>query len=374
MQTPYLLPPVRAALLVVLMLVAGLAGCAEPAATAQPAADAAPLDIVDDRPDTTFGAVATGPAVGPDLNATLDAPPKLVAGEWWRIRFDYGFIEDVPEVVRVVADVEPDGYIVGMPHEGWFKEAIAFHIPAFGDVGLDLSYETHNVRFEPVRFPLVEGATWTTFFGTSELVATVERADEFTATIRFDPPASDPEPTDAALAAIMPFGDLGGMRIVYDARQHEIVKFESPIGSWEVIEHGYDFTGWVTVPRGLHTAIDYGQFLPATPGEPVVARTALVEGGFNRLTLMHVIVAIGPGAYRIRSVAPDGTEFVTESVAEQGFFARFHEASDPDGEWVLEDVVGGAGATYSMGMAYHQFDIRLPDGIRRADHDHAVIR
>jgi hypothetical protein len=53
---------------------------------------------------------------------------------------------------------------------------------------------------------------------------------------------------------------------------------------------------------------------------------------------------------------------------------KFYEASNPDGEWHLEDVVGGPGATYTMGMAYHQYDIRLPDGARRADHSHPVIR
>ena len=58
-----------------------------------------------------------------------------------------------------------------MPHEGWYKEAIAYHAPAFGDVGFDLSYNVHNERFEPLRFPLVEGATWETRFAMGRLVA-----------------------------------------------------------------------------------------------------------------------------------------------------------------------------------------------------------
>jgi hypothetical protein len=312
--------------------------------------------------------------VAPDLNATTAAPPRLVAGEWWRIRFASEMYEGTPEVVRVVADANDDGYVFGMPHEGWFKEAISYHAPAFGDVGLDLSYATHNEVFEPVRFPLVEGATWETVFATSPLVATVEAVDEHTATIRFDPPPSDPQPTDPVMAALGLAAPEGGMRIVYDARQHEVVRFESFIGTWEVVEHGYGFEGWVTVPRGEHTAIDYGQFLPATPGEPVVTRTQEVDGGFNRLTLMHVVVAMGPGAYRVRATAPDGSEFATETVGPPGFTVRFYEATDPDGLWTLEDVVGGAGATYSMGIAYHQYDIHLPDGARRSDHSHEVIR
>lgn len=361
--------------LVAILFVALLAGCAQPPPSAAPAA--ANVTLVADRPDTSFGDVATGPAAAPDANATTAAAPRLVKGEWWRIRFESGFIDGIPEIVRVVADAGPGGYVVGMPHEGWLKEAIIFHAPAFGDVGPDLSYDVHNVRFEPLRFPLAKGATWITPFGGTNYTATVESADERTATIRYDPPPSDPQPTDpvyAALGALSPLAGDGSMRMTYDARQHEVVKFESAFGTWEVVAHGYNFTGWVTVPRGERTAIDYGQFLPATPGGPVVTRTRSVEAGFNRLTLLHVIAPLGPGAYRIRDVSPNGTEYVTESVASQALVVKFYEASSPGGEWTLEDVVGGPGATYTMGMAYHQYDIRLPDGAIRMDHSHPVDR
>ena len=352
-----------------------LSGCAEP--PAEPAAEPAaqPTLVVDEaRPDTSFGEVVTGPAVGPDLNATTAAPPRLVAGEWWRIRFDSGSYEEVSEVVRVVADVTEEGYVFGMPHEGWFKEAISYHAPAFGDVGLDLSYATHNEVFQPLRFPLVEGDTWETTFATAPLVATVESVDEHIATIRLDAPPGEPDPTAPAMSALGLAFAAESMRLHYDARQHEVVKFESFIGTWEVVEHGYGFEGWVTVPRGEHTAIDYGTFGPVMPGEPVVSRTIEVEGGFNRLTLMHAVFGVSPGAYRIRSVAPDGTEFLTEAVGTETFVFKFYEATDPDGAWQLEDLVGGVGGTYSMGIAYHQYDIHLPDGARRSDHSHEVIR
>ena len=374
-STTFLRPDLRMAALVLAALT--LAGCAEPPAAVEPPVPAtAPAVLLDeDRPDTAFGEVVTGPAVDPDLDATTAAPPRLVAGEWWRIRFSSHAYDvyQAAEVVRVVAAVEPDGYLFGMPHEGWFKEAIAYHAPAFGDVGLDLSYAVHNERFEPVRFPLVEGATWETTFATQPLVATVERADAHTAVVRFDPPAGEPGPADPLYAALG-FADMGRITLTYDARQREVVRFESFIGTWEVVEHGYGFEGWVTIPRGEHTAIDHGQFLPVTPGGPVLTRTQDVSGGFNRLTLMHVIAPVGPGAYRIRAVAPDGTELVTESIGGDGFTFRFYEVSDPDGTWTLEDLVGGPGGTFTMGIAYHQYDVRLPDGARRSDHSHPVVR
>ena len=352
-----------------------LAGCATPTGE-EPSSTPTPPPLVVDgsRPDPTFADVVVGPAAAPDLDATTQAAPRLVAGEWWRIRFTSSFFDETPEFLRVVAEVTPEGYVIGMPHEGWFKEAIAFHSPAFGDVGLDLSYALHNVPFEPVRFPLVEGATWTTTFGTGEFTATVESADEHVAAVRFDPVPSDPQPTDTVFAALVPFASGGSMRLVYDARQHEVVSFESMIGKWEVVEHGYGFEGWVTVPRGLHTAIDHGQFLAATPGQPVVSRSITIDGGYNRLTLMHGIYALAPGAYRIRDVSPNGTEYVTEIIGGEGFTVRFHEAADPDGTWTAEDLVGGAGGTYTMGMAYHQYDIHLPEGAKRSDHSHPVVR
>lgn len=351
-----------------LLVLLALAGCAAPDAPAT----APEVTLDEDRPATSFQQVVTGPAVGPDLNATTAAAPRLVEGEWWRIEFSSDFYAATNEVVRVVANATDAGYIFGMPHEGWFKEAIAYHAPAFGDVGLDLSYATHNERFEPVRFPLRAGDTWQTVFATSPLTATVESADATTATIRFDAPAN-PDPTATALGVLMGAGDGPAMTLKYDARQHEIVEMTSFIGSWKVVEHGYGYEGWVTVPRGEHTAIDYGTFWPMTPEAPMMARDVAVDGGFNRLTLMHVIIPQGAGQYRITATPPYGDPFVTEHTGGD-FQVAFYEASNPDGTWHLEDSVLGPAATYSMGIAYHQYDIHLPDQGRRTDHNHPVIR
>lgn len=370
------MPGRRLPLLVALSLVPLLiAGCAEgPAASsADPADEGVTIDA--NRPAPVFSNVVTGPAVGPDLNATTGSAPRLVEGEWWKLRFTSGFYDtEHVEFVRVVADVSEAGYIFGMPHEGWYKEAIAYHAPAFGDVNLDLSYDTHNERFEPVRFPLVAGDSWETTFATSPLMATVESADATTAVIAFtstSAPGTQQQVMEAAGLA-SPSGPV--MRLTYDARVHEVVKMESFIGTWEVVEHGYDFQGWVTVPRGAHTAIDYGTFLPANAaGDPGVARTVEVSGGFNRLTMMHFIAPLGPGLYRITSTPPEGEAFVTEMQG-QDQAVRFYEATNPDGTWQVEDLVAGPGVTYSMGIAYHQYDIQVPGGARRADHAHEVIR
>lgn len=356
---------------VLILLVPGCLSGDAPEAAPAAATEPKGVAIDESRPDTQFANVKTGPSAAADLNATLDAPPKLVAGEWWRLRFE-SFLGDV-EVVRVVAAVEGDTYLIGMPHEGWFKEAVAYHSPAFGDVASDLSYMTHNVRFEPVRFPLVEGDSWETHFAASPLIATVESTTDTTATVVFTiPDNAEPDPMTPIYEAMgFPVGGEA-MRLVYDATLHEVSYFQSFAGTYTIVDHGYDFEGWVTIPRGHDTAIDYGTFGPVTPGAPPLTREIDIQGGFNRMTLMHAVFPLGAGVYRVRAVAPDGAEFVTESTGAP--MLTFHESNAVDGTWTSEDIVLGVGGTYSMGIAYHQYDISLPDGARRSDHSHEVVR
>lgn len=349
-----------------------LAGCAE---STEPEPEGDGILIDENRPDTSYGAVSTGPAVAPDLNATTAEAPRLIPGEWWRIQYENVLNEDVVEVVRVVADVDEAGYVVGMPHEGWLKEAISFHAPSFGDVNFDLSYNTHNQLFTPLQFPITLGDSWLTHMAAMPYEATVTQVDDHTATIEMVSVNSNPTPADPVLVAL---GILPGdtiMTLHYDARQHEIVSMESAIGTWRVVEHGYDYQGWVTIPRGEDTAIDYGVFGPVSDAHTPLERTLTVADDFNRMTMMHFVGTANdaPGHMQARDVAPDGTEHITEFTG-AGFHLQFYEIKDPGGTWTVQDTVAGAGFTYHMGIAYFQYDIHLPDGGRRADHSHSVIR
>ncbi|HUR62015.1 MAG TPA: hypothetical protein VM286_06595 [Candidatus Thermoplasmatota archaeon] len=360
-------PPRTHRLTLLLVACAMVAGCLKPAA--EPLPD--PALVV----PTSF--VAKGPAVGPDLNATTAAAPRLVEGEWWRIKFGSQWIaaQDV-ELLRVVANATEEGYVFGMPHGAWLKEAISFHAPAFGDIGRDLSYAVHNERFTPLKFPLVAGATWTTDFGPlSGLTATVESADQHTAEIVLRSPPAETSATNNPATDLLGLtgGDGVALRLTYDARIHEVTHLESGLGSWDVIEHGYQFRGWVSVPKGEHTAIDYGVFGP-DQGNPLPTRTVHVDESFNRITVMHFIMGISPGLYRITSTTPKGEKFVTEHQGAAGQQVAFFEVGDPGGDWTQEDLGVGAGATYTMGIAYQQYDILVPEGDRRPTHGHEVVR
>ena len=201
------LPLLAAAAVLVALL---LPGCASPDAGDDPVA----------TPEVPTTLAATGPAVPPDLNSTTAAAPRLIEGEWWRMKVSDGLGGDV-DLLRVVANVSADGYIFGMPHGAWVKEAISNHAPAFGDVGLDLSYDTHNELFTPFRFPLVAGDTWETTFVTQKVIAKVESADERTAVVSYAAPEQGPDPTNPMSVFFLAMGGLPPVRITYDATLHE---------------------------------------------------------------------------------------------------------------------------------------------------------
>jgi hypothetical protein len=355
-----------APLLVVLAL---LAGCVSTPPEEPTAPVAAANVTVGDRPDPVFGEVALGPVAAPDLNATLLAAPKLVPGEWWRIRFTSPLTGVDVEFIRVVGAVDGDAYVVGMPHEGWYKEAVVYHTPCFGDVvAADLGCRAHNIPFAAVKFPLTEGATWVTQF---------ERPPDLTATVKVV------SPTEAEIT----YADADGnvhIEAVYDATIHEMRSFKHAIAVWEVVEHGYGFEGWITIPRAEELVFEHGRVgTPATMMNPIGTPAAPVEsveisGGYNRLSfILAVGNALGVdqgGAYRMTATAPDGTVYQMESIPGAPMTIQFFEHKDPDGVWDLEYLAVGPGIAFIEGIAYHQYDIHLPDGAIRSDHSHEVIR
>ena len=330
------------------------------------------VQIDEDRPEATFGDVATGPSAVPDAAATLEAPPQLEIGEWWRVKFSSPLTGETAEYVRVVADIQGDVYVVGMPHEGWYKEAVLYHTPGFGDVNKDLSYFTHDEIFQPIRFPIVDGDTWeTTFSGSPPLTAETKLNGDGTATITFTGPS-------------LTGGTTTALEAVYDPSIHEICSFNHFTAQFEVVDHGYGFEGWITIPRGEDLVFFHGRIGPALdiglqPALPT--ETVNVSGGFNRLSfflsaggLVGPTTSASPGVFRETAVAPDGTKFESLVLPGQPRTFDMYEFPDPDGDWQLEHLVAGAGAAFIEGIAYHQYDIRLPDGARRSDHSHEVIR
>ncbi|HWH09453.1 MAG TPA: hypothetical protein VNX21_09655, partial [Candidatus Thermoplasmatota archaeon] len=230
----------RQLLVLAAVLSVGLAGCLSGGDAPQDVGAAATNSSVmidPNRPEPTAdGDVKLGASAQPDLNATLAAAPKLVPGEWWKIRMMSPIDGREAEYIRVMAEDTGASYVFGMPHEGWYKEAVIYHVPFFGDVEYDLSGHAHDIPFKPLVFPLTDETTWTTKFeGGPDLKATVKTnpADQ-TAVVTFRTP-----PTQAN-----PEGNVA-IELTYDAKVHEIVSFKQQTIHYEVLDHGYGFEGWV---------------------------------------------------------------------------------------------------------------------------------
>lgn len=379
----------RRLLVALIVIPLGLAGCFSAAKDPVDAnaATNGTLTIDANRPEPTFNdipAADLGFVAPPDVTATLLAAPQLQEGEWWRIELTDAFTGKSSQFVRVVAAVEDDLYVMGMPHEGWWKEAVIFHSPGLGDVNKDLSHRAHDFPFVPLQFPLEDGKTWETQWESEAIVTaavTVESPTE--ARITFTGQNCGvpglfglcPNPTEGVVA-----------ELVYDATMHEVRSANFPgTHSWRVIEHGYGFQGWVTVPRAEDLTFFHGRIgAPVVDlfqaGAPVKAPmdTVNIEGGYNRVSfILGVGNALPPGdggAYRETATAPDGTQYVLESIPGAPFRLEFFEHANPDGEWNLEHLAAGPGYAFIEGIAYHQYDIQLPSGDIRSDHSHEVVR
>ena len=371
----------RPSLLLTLALVAAsLAGCfqsgEEPPVA--PAETNGSITIDESRPDPVFEDVVTGPSAAPDEAATLNAAPELKVGEWWRIKLSDPFRGEETEFIRVLAAIQGDTYVFGMPHEGWWKEAVVFHTPAFGDVNKnDLSYNTHDILFTPLKFPLEDGQTWETeFSGGGPMTATVSVQSPTVAKVAFTT-------AGGGFLPALPTDDGGPntvLELTYDAAMHEVTEFNHGTVSFAVIDHGYDFEGWVTVPRGerlvfFHGRIGPGLDISLQPAAPT--ETVTIDGGYNRMSFITVAQAVGPvggATCSETATAPDGTSFVSDLTPCAGFLMNFHEATNPDGDWTLQHIAAGGAVVFTEGIAYHQYDIQLPGGAIRSDHSHEVVR
>jgi hypothetical protein len=371
--------PMRAAALVLVLtlLAAGCIGTAVEDTPVEPANTNASVQI-GDRPDPTFTAdLQAGIVAAPDVEATLAEAPKLRVGEWWKIKMMSPLDGREATYIRVLADIDGDTYVFGMPHEGWYKEAVVYHVPFFGDVGMDLSGYAHDILFTPLKFPLTNEQTWTTKF---------EGGPDLTAAVT----VNEAEKT-ADVVFLTPNGGEA-VKLTYDAKIHEITKFEQATIHYEVVEHGYDFQGWVTVPRAEDLIFFHGRIGPAIdlnlqPAAPV--ETVEITGGFNRMSFILMRGDLGlagqlsggaapsfaPGVYGIKATDPAGNvyELAPEPMT-SGLQVEFFESIAPDGTWTLEYTAAGPGVAFIEGIGYHQYDIKVPTGERRSDHSHPVIR
>lgn len=367
----------KVALCLLMVSVAGLAGCTDPAA--EPGTTAEPATQYED--EVVQVAAPTMPRDPPAAGErTLDAAPEWRLGEWWTYTMTDGFTGSSYEFTRVVAgeDRNAGNYLVGFPVDSFSNDVMLFHVPGFGDIRqTDLAYETHDSYFQPLQFPLADGGSWETEFegtGTGNAFVTVN------------------EPGKAEINILT--GGGHNITATYDAELGEISQMTVLQGaglyaSYEVIAHGYDYQGLIRVPHAHDLVFIHGRLAGVVnvgagssgPAATSITETVTIEPGYDRVAF---IIAVGAGAFlgtmpvtggpipgagyfQETVTAPDGTQYQAtytpaDYAAGNGLIITAHGHDFPEGTWTLQHVAGGAGIAFVEGIGYHSIDVDLPSG------------
>lgn len=341
----------RGSLQGLVLLSVGLAGCV---AAPEPAA----LDPTSLAGEPLLG-LASGLPLERASTASIEMPPQWALGEWWRYKVENLAFGHTLEVVRVVAGAEPGRYLVGMPAEDFNDEIMVMHFPGFGQVDrATLGFEAHDLMFEPVRFPLRAGATWTThWYNGDPMEARVAAVGEGTVEVELEHPLRRTTLTyDAAL------GEVREMRIENYLR-------------YEVLEHGFGYAGRVVVPYAHDLVVCHGRLqgvqaidgcgLDSSPRAPV--ETIRLMGRYDRLSFALVLrprppapAPVGPGYFEIQVTAPDGTVYAAAtSPTEPGPVLAAHGHDQPMGNWQMRAIAGGPGDVIFEGPAYRVLEAAL---------------
>jgi hypothetical protein len=341
-------------MLVAVMLVAGCAGTSGPS-------DA------DGDTGSAQGAGGNGTSGAPvpdDLNRTLASAPDWRVGEWWRVEVTDVFSNQPRQVTRVVAGVEGDHYLIGMPRDSFSHEVMVLHVPGFGHVDqLDHGFEIHDVLFIPIQFPLEEGRTWDTAFEGRPMTAEITQVSADEATVRMERYDNNDQLVEWIDAAYdVALGEYRSMTI-------------SGYATVEVLDHGFGYEGVVTVPHEHDVVFIHGRVAGAVSaggGEGPVGgptETIVVDSTYQRVSFIILLGDLDPslpglGAYSLKATAPDGTVYEDAKAPGDGpgYQISYYGHDSPGGSWDVEYTAAGPGLAFIEGIAYHVFDISLPDG------------
>ncbi len=297
---------------------------------------------------------------------SLQTAPEWQVGEWWTIKMTSPLIGYDVTWTRVVAGTEGSDYLLGQPKDEWAKEALLFHVPGLGEVAQDdLSYEVHDARFHVADFPLTDGKEWDTEFEGNPVTAQVTTNPDGTAEIWYCCGANITATYDPALGVLSSFEAEG-------------------LITYEVVDHGFGYEGIVTVPHGHDLVFVNGRIAsvidlnmqPAPPVEEVE-----ISSDYQRVTFAGIVgdvVSGAPagGAYREVATSPNGTTFETTRLPVEGagLTVNVFETTEVGGTWSFEHEAAGPGIAFTEGIAYHVFDIELPQGQLQGDHSEHITK
>lgn len=325
-----------------------LAGCATPPSALDPAS------AVGSDPGTGVRRLDGAPEA-----PTLAEAPRWKTGEWWRLEVHDVFTGTTSEVTKVVVGERDGRYLVGVPADEWDGVYLSLHLPGLTEVWTsNFTTEVHDAPFQPVAFPLVDGATWQT--GWHQLVSANHDLTASAVVV------------DATTAEIDLEGSAGRMRVVYDAVARTITEFDfEGYGSYRVLDHGFGHVGPVKVAAGQDIVLLSQRIVGVlqVPGQRVGAPVETIEvgDGYGEMSVSLLAGTFIPqgtqvGAYHVEVVGPDGEVHdltVTSADGKPGLAGYAFETTAPAGAWTVRHVAGGPGTTLVEGIAYEPILVDL---------------
>ncbi|MHB8586083.1 MAG: hypothetical protein ACYDDF_09670 [Thermoplasmatota archaeon] len=294
------------------------------------------------------------------IPSTLAVPPTWRVGEWWTISEKDAYEDTTYTTTQIVAGIDPQSFLVGMPEKAFSTPIMVLHLPGFGQVSrTDLSYDVHNCPFEPLKFPLTEGEHWATEFECIPLNATVHLVN-------------------STVAVVNMTGQAGHFLITYDANEQTITSLvDQGYSTVKVTGHGFGYQGIVTVPHQFRLVFRQDRIGPAlngtlSPSAPTETRT--IPDTFDQVSFViflgNFLSLVNPtvpnaaaGYYQETVTAPNGTSFQETMLPnEKGLKFSFFTEPEPGGTWKFQHVVAGPGIAEAEGIAYHVYNVDLPSG------------
>jgi hypothetical protein len=113
-----------------------------------------------------------------DGTAGAAAAPIWQVGQWWTWRLEASAAPEPMEATTVVLAADGASYSIGSPDAGAAAQAYPFHLVGLGPVARDtLAWQAHGVPVRFLRFPVVDGDSWTAdFWGAPGATVTVRSA------------------------------------------------------------------------------------------------------------------------------------------------------------------------------------------------------
>ncbi|MGQ0536745.1 MAG: hypothetical protein ACT4PT_11830 [Methanobacteriota archaeon] len=312
--------------------------------------------------ELSFGAASGLPSVATER--TLALAPALALGEWWTYRLDVATFGVTEEFTLIVAGVDEEDFLVGVPLDATPGAPFIMHVPGIGEVSRSsLSYEAHDEPMELLRFPLVAGDSWgATYWGSQEMTVEVVEAGASVADLRLE--------TAGGVVA----------EYTYDAAIGALVSYVAapPTGpGWELslLDHGFGYEGAVRVPYGQDLVFCHGRAVgviaveACSQGDPSPPQGMIeVPGSYDAATVALVLSsgALGgepaAGLLQISATDPAGNRREERLLpGETGKMAPW-SLEEPVGVWRYEATVVGPGFAILEGVAYRAIDVEIPSG------------